>query len=342
MRNGRFGILIIVFLIVVAVVFAISTPLLFKKKPAVPLPSAQKIDGTVVTAKGVVESGEEIELSSRVTGTVRKVMVDEGDTVKKGEPLVIFDTTKAAAQVKQAEAGLAEAQARLRELSAGYRPEDVEMAQSNLSRTTAVHNQAKDEYEREQRLYKKDATTLIELQRAEEKMKVAREQAREAQANLQKYRKGARVEEIEQARGAVERAASELQFSRALLAEYTINSPINGLVVEWLKDAGETMDVGTPVLKLMNPSELRIRAELEETDVGKVGEGQSVEVSIDSYQGKIFKGRVAKVFSVVQKKSQKTFDPMASFDINTQKIHIVLDDYTGLKNGMTVTVKFQK
>ena len=127
-----------------------------------------------------------------------------------------------------------------------------------------------------------------------------------------------------------------------MLRDYAITSPIDGIVAERLREPGEAVDRGTPILRLVDPAKTRIRAEIEESDVGKVSEGDPVEVTVDAYPGKIYRGRVSRVFSVVRKRALKNFDPMASFDINTQKIHINLDDFSGLQNGMTVTVKFTK
>ena len=110
---------------------------------------------------------------------------------------------------------------------------------------------------------------------------------------------------------------------------------------ERFRDRGESTDIETPLLKLINPALARIRAELEETEVGKVQEGQDAQVSVDAYPGKRFDGVVSKVFPLVRKKTQKNFDPMATLDINTQEIHIKLQDSSLLKNGMTVTVRFQ-
>ncbi|WP_170241955.1 HlyD family secretion protein [Geobacter argillaceus] len=294
-----------------------------------------------VTAKGVVESGTDIELSSQVKGTIRRVLVEDGATVKAGQLLLEFDTTKIEAQRRQMMAALAAAEARYREMKDGYRTEDVAMAKSGRERSQAVVTQAKDEFDRQRRLYDKGATTLVELNRAEERLRVAEGELGSADANLAKFRYGTRNEDRGQARAEVERARAELSFVDGVLKDYRVYAPISGLVAGRFRDAGEGADIGTPLLHLINPETLRIRAELEETDVGRVKEGQKAEVTMDAYRGKVFAGTVAKVFPVVLKKTQKSFDPMASFDINTQKIHVRLDNYSGLKNGMTVTVRFK-
>ena len=342
MKNNRFGILLITLLIVLAIGLAILGPMLFRQKAPKESPPVQQTKGSFLAAKGIVESEEAVQINSQVKGAIMKMRADESDMVKKGEPLVTLDSSTLAAKINAAEAALDEAKAHLKELERGYRTEDIEMAKSRFKSAEATYLNAQDEYERQGRLYDKNATTVIELKRAEEKMKVAAQGLNESKAALQKFQKGARAEEIEGARAMVGKAAAELQYHKALLRDYTVLSPIDGIVAERFKDDNETVDIGTPLLKLINPQKLRIRAELEETDVGKIKNGQDVEVYADAYKDTVFHGKVYKVFSVVRRKAQRTFDPAASFDINTQGIYIKLDDSSGLKDGMTVNVRFIK
>ncbi len=334
--------MMLIVLLLVTIGLALFGPLLFKKEKHGPSKEGQQRGPLVSFAKGVVESEYDILLGSPVAGVVSKLKVAEGDTVKRGELLVTVDTAKIAAQTRKAEASLAEAQARLKERETGSRREDIAMAGSVVQSRTASYEQVRNEFARQQRLYGKAATTKNELDRAEEKMKVALAQLEEARQNELKQQSGSRVEEIAQAKAEVNRASAELTFSRAQLADHLIRAPRDGLILEKLKDVGETVDVGTAVLKLVDPSTLRIRGELEESDIGSVREGQAVEVTTDSYRDKVFVGTVSKVLPAVIKKSMKTFDPLASFDMNSQQIYIRLADYSGLKNGMTVTVKFKK
>lgn len=338
MKNNRFAIFLLMGLLALALLLALFSPGMLQKKNATAQHAETK--QMVITAKGIVESEEKAEASSRVSSTITALLVKEGDLVKKGAPLVKFDDSKIRAQVKMAESARYEAQARLKELETGYRSEDVEMAKSRMQSADAGYIEAKDEFERQKRLYEKDATTLVELKRAEEQFKKASAELDEARTNAEKLKKGVRSEEIEQAKSAAEKADSELRFYEASLKDYTLTSPFNGVVTDKFRNVGEAVDVGTPVVELVNPDKLRIRAELEETDVGKVKEGQSVEVTTDAYKDKVYKGTVYKVLPNVKRKSQRTFDPMASFDINTQVILIKLDDFSGLRNNMTVTVRF--
>jgi HlyD family secretion protein len=339
MKNNRFGILIIAILIVVAVTIALFGPLLVRKEEGT---KEAGDTSSLVTSKGIVESEEETELRSLVSGAISEMRVDEGDPVRKGDLLVVIESTKTGARVAEAEAMAREAKARLRQMEAGFRAEDVAIAKDRAARTEAVYHQAEDEYRRQQRLYEKDATTLLERNRAEERMKVASAEWNEAKSSLQKYRKGERREDIDAARAAFSRSNAELEYYRAQLADHMIISPINGVVTDRMKKLGEMVDVGSPILKIINPEKMRIRAEVDETDSGKVTKGMKVEVISDAFHGKSYRGRVTKVLPHVKRKAQKSFDPMASYDINTEQIYIILDTYKDLKNGMTVTVRFLK
>lgn len=341
MKIGRFGKAIIIALAAAVVILALFGPRLVEKKPVKQETGSMQRPRSGITAKGVVESSEEIVLGSQVKGQIRRMFVSAGSTVSKGQLLLEFDDDKAAAQLQQAKAALSGAESRLRELSSGYRSEDIAMSQAGQQRAEAVYREARNEFERQQRLFSKDATTRVEVTRAEEKLRVAEAQLRESEANVLKYRKGMRSEEVEQARSARDRAAAELRYCEGVMKDYRVLAPISGLVAERMRAAGESTDVGTPLLKLINPDLTRVRAELEETEAGKVTVDQQAEVTADAYPGKVFEAKVTKVLPVVQKKTQKSFDPVASFDINTQEIHLSLKDFTAFKNGMTVTVRFK-
>jgi multidrug resistance efflux pump len=181
----------------------------------------------------------------------------------------------------------------------------------------------------------------VDLNQALERLKIAESELSGADANLSKHRFGVRSEERDQARADRDRARADLQLVESTMKDYRVLAPISGIITERHKVTGEGADIGTPLFRVVNPQTFRIRAELEETDVGRVTEGEPVEVTVEAFTDKVYHGKVSKVFPVVRKKSQKSFDPMASFDINTQKIQVALEEYPGLRVGMTTTVRFK-
>ncbi|MCK4623649.1 MAG: HlyD family efflux transporter periplasmic adaptor subunit [Desulfuromonadales bacterium] len=345
MKSSRFGLVLIAVMFVAAIILALTGPSLFDNskdltnhvRQAMPQPSQ-----AAFAAKGTVESIQEIDLSSRVKGEISAITIEEGDRVSPGQMLVRMNSSKIEAQIEIAEANLRASKALLEEQSTGFRREDIAAAQSAVERARVVYEQAALEAERQQRLLEKGAISRFDWEKAEEKRRIALAQLNELGAQRDKYQKGSRTESIAQAQARVAEATAELKYYRAILADYSISSPMDGLVIRRHKDADESVDVGTPLLTIIDPAHLRIHAEVEETDVGRITEGQSIEVTVDARSNKVYTGKVYKVFPTVSKKTQRTFDPMASFDINTQKIYIALDDFSGLVQGMTVTVRFLK
>lgn len=301
-------------LIVIALLLAVVGPVLVKNHTAPP--AGGKMSAKEVTSKGVVESEGEYALSSQVAGVIQAMKVKKGEVVRAGQELVVFDSGKVRAKLRMAEAMLRESEGKT------YRSE-------------ATRGQAGLEYERQKRLYERDATTLGELERAEERFRAAEGDVWDMQSRPAKGH-----EKSLPRTATIERHAAEVAYYRALLKDYVITSPVDGMVIERLKNQHESVDAGTPVLAVLDPKQLRVRAEVEETDVGKIIEGQQVEVWTDAYPDRRFKGQVTRVLPAVKRKQQRTFDPTSSFDINTQEVQVHLTDYSGLHNGMSVTIKF--
>ncbi|MDX9715188.1 MAG: HlyD family efflux transporter periplasmic adaptor subunit [Dissulfurispiraceae bacterium] len=340
MKTKFTSFIILVILMLVAAGLSLLGPSIVQKETANHV--NKQLRPAHITARGIVETENDVEISSRINELITKVRPKKGDNVSKGDILVEFDRSKILSRLSIAKASLAESKAELKELEAGTRAEDIEISMHRMKRAESIYDKAKTEYERQKRLLSNRATTIVDLDRAEERMRVAAEELNESRAALEKAKNGPRPEEIERARASVLRASAEIAHIGAQIRDYTIKSPIDGFVAEKFKESSENVGIGTPILVLIDTQNLRITAELEETNVGSVSVGQTVEVTTDTYKDKTYKGSVTKVFSAVKRKSQRLFDPASTFDINTQEIHINLDDFNGLKRGMTVTVKFLK
>jgi RND family efflux transporter MFP subunit len=285
----RFKVLIILIIVLIGIAIAYFWPLILRERVRGKTPIVQEVPvRRVATAKGVVESTDEAEISSKVAGLIQRIMVSENENVKKGQTLVILDKSEVEAQIKEAEALTIKA-------NANYEKDRIN-------------------YERYERLYKNNAVTLDELEDLRRKLKSSEGELLEAEA--------------------------QLEYAKAILRNYILHSPINGIVTEKHLEIGEIAREGLPILSIVNTDKLRIKAELDETDVGKVHVGQKVEVFVDAYSERIYKGYVEKISADVKRKSVRTFDPVAWMDINSQEITIKLDSFDGLKIGMTVDARF--
>ncbi len=286
----RFKVLLIFLIVLIGITIVFFGPIILREtgKREVLKEEEKALPHPVVAAKGVVESRDEIEISSKVSGLIKDITVIEAESVKKGQTLVILDNKERRAQIKEAEA--------------------------LTKKAGANYEKARIDYERYERLYESDAVTLNELEEFKRRLKFAEAELLEANARLSR--------------------------AKAVFQNYTLKSPINGVVTTKHLEIGETAQKGVPILTLANLEALKIRAELDETDVGKVHVGQRAEVVADAYPGRVYSGKVEKISEDVKRKRIRTFDPTAWIDINSQEITIALDSFEGLKIGMTVDVKF--
>ncbi len=285
----RFKVLLIIVIVLIGIIIAFFGPIILKEPGRKDVfKENEALLHPVVAAKGIVESIDKVEISSKVLGLIQDISVVEGENITKGQKLVILQNKESREQIIEAEA--------------------------LTKKAGANYEKAKIDYERYKRLYENDAATLNELEEFKRQLKLAEAELIETNAKL-------------------ERAIAVFQ-------DFVLKSPIDGVVTMENLEIGEIARKGIPILTLADLDNLKITAELDETDVGKVHIGQRVEVLTDAYSGKIYKGKVEKISDDVKRKSIRTFDPTAWIDINTQEITIVLDSFEGLKMGMTVDVKF--
>ena len=239
---------------------------------AIDAPVAVVAEGAIparVVGPGTVQARVPVTLAARVGSTVAEVLVDVGDTVRTGQPLVVLDDRDLAARrgvvagqqqamlrnVEGARAALAKAQADL-ELARGRRARDAQLLERGFVSPAVV-----------------DASNA-----AAEGAAAAAESARAALA----------------AREADVRTLSqEARYADALLSYTRIASPIDGLVVQRLVEAGTSTVPGTPLLKLVDPSTLWVATRVDESVVGRVEPGQPASIRLRS--GSTHAGRVARI-----------------------------------------------
>jgi len=165
-------------------------------------------------------------------------------------------------------------------------------------------------------------------------IEAARAEVQAAEERLALLLAGPRPEQVEAARGQLAQAQFALAMARSRLKETTVASPIDGLVLRKNLEVGETANPGVSILTLMNPREVWVRAYVPEEQIGRIQLGESAHVTVDSYPGRPFSGRVSEI------SSEAEFTPK---NVQTKKervnlvfrIKIMLDNPEGiLKPGM--------
>lgn len=240
---------------------------------------------------GTIES-RTAKISPRIGGRVLRVLVEEGQTVKPGQPLVELDHEYLDLELKQAEAAVAAARAQLELLRRGARSEDIIQAEQQLKQAEINLEQVRNDAGRFRRLYEQGAITQKQKEEAENRLALAEAQYNQVREALKKIKSLARPEEIELAEARLHQAEAAAELVKKNIEDSIVICPVEGVVTEKAVEPGELVNPGATLVTIscLDPVYLWVYVSAEE--LGRVRLGGRAEVTIDSFPGKSFEGRI--------------------------------------------------
>lgn len=250
----------------------------------------KEADGAV-RVSGNIEVTD-VDVAFRIPGRVQERLVSEGMLVTRGQVVarLEIDDLEREGRLKEAERKAAEAN--LRELLAGSRPQEIEAARATVARAQAEADRLGLDFKRGSALFSREVISAREYEAAKAADEVARARLAEAREALLLVEEGPRKETIDYARARLEQAREALELAKVRVGYGTIVSPLSGVVLSENVEAGDYVAPGTPVVTVGDLSNVWLRAYIEETDLGRVKVGQVVDVTTDTYPDKTYPGRV--------------------------------------------------
>jgi HlyD family secretion protein len=295
----------------------------------------------VIVAPGLVEPiSEEISLSNLIQGTIKRIQVAEGDQVVAGQILAELDDDDLRAAVSVAKAQLEISRSQREKVVNGPRLEERREAQANLRDAEAVLSMAQVTLVRQSALLMGHATTAEAFDKARTSVQSA-EARREALAEqLALLNAGSRQEDVDIAEANLQMATAKLQEAQAMLEKSFIRAPIDGAVLRILRRIGEQVSATFPsiILVMGDITQLRVRAEVDETDVGRIKLGQRADAAADAYGGRRFPGAITAIARRMGKKAVHTDDPAEKIDAKVLDVLVTLDPGADLPVGLRVDV----
>jgi HlyD family secretion protein len=248
-----------------------------------------------VQSTGTVQPVTQVQVGAQISGRIAKVYVDFNSLVKKGDVLADIDPTLLGATVEQNRAQLAAAKAQLARAQASLASAQVALDRAERLRTENLASQAD-----------------VDTARGQRDVSQADVNANQAQ---------------------ITQTEAQLNYARSNLSYARIFAPVDGLVVSRNIDPGQTVAASftAPVLFLIaqDMSKMRVLAEIDEADVGKLKEGLVAEATVDAFPGEIFHGTV----------DQVRYNPNSVQGVVTYSAVISIDNPDmKLRPGMTATV----
>jgi len=292
-----------------------------------------------ICAAGRVEPvSEEIKIGSQIGGVLREVDVEEGQRVAKGAAIATVENGDYQARVTEAGATVALRQAELDRLVNGAREQERREAAAAVEEARAVLANAKTEMERRRSLFQSGDISRSDWERAEREFAVSEARVSQASQHLAFVDAPARADELARAAAAVELAKAQLAETEALLEKTVVRAPFTGTVLKRYRKAGETVsDKGdTPIVSFGDNSRLRVRVDVDETDVAKLRVGDRAYFTAAAFPAQRFWGRVARVGSELGQKNVETGQPAEKLDTKILETLVDLDGHPPLPPGLRV------
>ncbi len=263
-----------------------------------------------VVATGKVEPITKVEIKSKASGIVKKLYVEYGDRVKKGQLLAQLDKIEIEAGVEQSRASLEAAEANLTSSRADYERAKVDAESPDVPLL-------KRSYDRALQMQKDGVVSMSALDDAEKEYKMAVNKQNVARAQMLVLQ--AKIAQS-QAQVAQDKASLK-QFEEQL--NYTdIISPLDGIVLSRDVEIGDAVSSilvlgsgATLVMTLGDTSQVYVKGKVDESDIGRVYLGQKARIKVESFKDKTFNGVVTKISPMgVEKDNVTTFEVRVSID----------------------------
>ena len=298
--------------------------------------TAEKVQRRTITelvnASGKIYPEVEVKVSPDISGEITELMVQEGDSVKKGQTLARIYADIYNIQRDQAATGVEQSQAQ------------VANSQAALDALKAQQEQAQRTYDMQKKLFDDKVISRSEFNVAESALKSAT-----ATYN-------AAVQGIRGGQASVKSARSNLEKANKDLGKTIVIAPMDGVVSllnvkKGERVVGSNMMSGTEILRIADMAKIQVRVDVGENDVPKVREGDTALVEVDAYNNRKFKGVVTQIASSNNGAATQSALANTSNDVTQYKVYIRLlpESYSDLMNkgsfpfrpGMSATADIQ-
>lgn len=317
-------------------------------------PSLETIENQLEVS-GPFATLDQVQVGARIPGRLSYVAVQDGTQVRAGQVIAQVDTTNAMIQVQQAMAGVAaaraardqavtqsamspmqslsvirqaeaqlkSAKARLSMVRQGARTQEKEQVKERVNATKSALDKAKTDLERAKNLFKQDAIAKMEVDAAQlqydtalanyrsaveaysliiegsrpEEITQAEESVRQAEEALRVAKTNQMVDsvrrqQVQQANAALQQAEAQLRLARQQMSDASIISPIDGFVSGTPAKTGQVVSAGNPVATIVGLNGVYLEGQIPENEISKIKVGQSATVTLDAYPNESFVGTV--------------------------------------------------
>ncbi len=279
-----------------------------------------------VSASGTVQPVTEVKIAPEVSGEIRELLIEEGDSVSRGRLMVKIRPDTWVSQFERAEASLNQQKA------------NMVSAEASLSRAEATYTRSEQDYKRQQKLWNEKVISESDWQLAQQNFKIAENDLKSAKQSL------------EASRYIVRSSEATVREARENVRLTNVAAPMDGIVSKLSVKKGERVlgtaqMQGTEMLRIADLSKMEVRVNVNENDIVRVHIGDTAMIDVDAYAnaGKQFKGIVTNIANTA--KDKLSADAITEFEVRILILNSSYQDLVAKGNrypfrpGMTASVE---
>lgn len=230
--------------------------------------------------QGYVE-GEFVYVASPGAGKLEQLNVARGTRVKAGDPLFAIESVSERATRDEAAKRLSQARANLEDLKKGKRPSEIAAMEAQLQQAHAALVLSEKEFKRQQDLYKTGVSAIQDVDRFRSNQDQDRQRVAQLEADLKTAKLGSREDQIDAGEANVRMLEAALARAEWDLSQKQQFATQDSLVFDTIFRVGEWVPAGRPVVSLLPPQNVKVRAFVPQQRIGAIQPGDTVRVRID-------------------------------------------------------------
>lgn len=290
-------------------------------------------------ASGTIEFTQ-TDVAAMVPARVVRVLVQDGAEVHLGDTIAVLSQTGLAQDIDRRRARVAAAEAELRDLQGGARPEEIARARDELRSAQAEATRTADDSVRVARLLAAGATSQSAFDASATAARVAGARRDALGEAVKLLEAGPRTERVAAARAGVATARAQLAMAEAAAGDLILTAPASGTVMARYVEPGEVIAAGIPVVSLGDARHAWVRVYVRSGLLASIRLGDTVPVTIDGLPGREFQGRVSVLANEAEFTPRVALTEQERADL-LFGVRIELSDSTGtLKAGLPATARF--
>lgn len=265
---------------------------------------------------------ETISVSSKLAGRIEKLYVEEGDEVRKGDTLAYIDIPELSAKMIQAEGAMTAARGQFNMANAGATTEQLIQIEGKLDAAKAELNFAKESYSRLQNMYRDSLISRQQLDEVKMKLEMAKAQVAAVEAKREEAGKSVRPEQLDQARGQLERARGSREEVLTASDEKYLLAPANMTIETISLEEGELLTPGYTLINGYKRNSVYFRFTINESSIYDFEQGMELKM-VNPYTNQEITGRIAYIKQLPQYADITTTAPLYRLSESVYELKVI-------------------